>query len=198
MEPRGNTGQGAIHLERLGGARWKRRAFTAQSNVAPTITSRGFNPLQGIRSKRLRIEGYSRAIPSTCRRKRSGAIRPQTACSVRLRGWSSGTGIRCTCGAGFARHPRRAPKCNLVIYPYHAQLLLMFEERAVAGVRRLEAAALRRRRSEESGSGQARTVELWDFSGFSPYATESHSAAGRPGDPRAMVLGRRSFQARTR
>ncbi|HAT33976.1 MAG TPA: hypothetical protein DCW29_24970, partial [Janthinobacterium sp.] len=141
---------------------------------AETVSARGFNPLLEYRAF-ARTGGYYDIFQQRAEEnaksyagKPRGLVFAQTGSSPE---WQELRGI-------FAALPAGATELDLVIYPYHAQILAMFEQVGLwpvfeqwKGLLAAEVEAARR------AHPQAR-ITLWDFSGYSPYQCETIPAKG--------------------
>ena len=135
---------------------------------AATITSRGFNPLLEYVAT-ARIDGYyalfrQRAIENAAQYAR----KPRAVRQLDGRPGAAFVYLRAMLRAAAAQ----GAEVHLVIYPYHAQLLLMFEDSglwpALEDWKRQLVAMV----AEEQSSDRTSAI-IWDFSGFTPYTTEA-------------------------
>ena len=139
-----------------------------------SITARGFNPLLEY-NKFARDDGYysifqQRAVENAKRFARlpRGLANQQTGTSPNL------DELR----AVLAHGAREQSDVHLVIYPYHAQILAMFEAAGLASTfdnwKTLLVEELEKVRTAHPGV----RVTLWDFSGYSSYQCEAIPAKG--------------------
>jgi hypothetical protein len=148
-------------------------AIQHATNVA-TITSRGFNPLQEY-VETARIDGYHALFRQRAMENAAQYVRK--ARSVRQHDGRPAAAfdyLRALLRAAAAQ----GTDVNLVIYPYHAQLMLMFEDAGLWPAfeewkRQLVALA-----AQEQSLVNVPTI-IWDFSGFTPFTTET---IPQPGD----------------
>ena len=78
-------------------------------------------------------------------------------------------------------HARAASRCALVLYPYHVHTLMLFQLTGLWPAYEDWKRELVRRVDAARGTMD---VELWDFTGFSPYTAEQ---VPRPGDTRTEL-----------
>ena len=139
-----------------------------------SITARGFNPLLEY-NKFARDDGYysifqQRAVENAKRfvRLPRGLVNQQTGSSPNL------DELR----AVLAHGVRNQADLHLVIYPYHAQILAMFDEAGLASTfdnwKGMLVEELEKVRTANPGA----RVTLWDFSGYSSYQCEAIPAKG--------------------
>ncbi|MET3131598.1 hypothetical protein AAKU55_001860 [Oxalobacteraceae bacterium GrIS 1.11] len=141
---------------------------------AETVTARGFNPLLEYR-KFAREGGYysifqQRAAENARSyvRKPRGVISPLTGSSQE---WQELRGI-------FAALPPDKTEVALIIYPYHAQILAMFEQIGLWPAFDEWKSLLAREVDAARAAHPNANITLWDFSGFSPYQCETIPARG--------------------
>lgn len=144
------------------------------SDEASTMTARGFNPLNEYRGY-VRQQGYQaifrqRAEESakSIGRKPHGLIRTQSGTSS---DWQE---LRALLdGAATER-----AQIHLVIYPYHAQILAMFERAGLWPTFEQWKSLLVREVERTRQMHPGVEVTLWDFSGFGPIQCERIPAKG--------------------
>lgn len=151
------------------------KTLRIQRNGEATImTARGFNPLREY-EHHARVEGYDAifrqaAIEGAKRlaRKPHGLVAAHSGTS------SDWEGVR----ALMAGAAGDGAQIHLVIYPYHAQILAMFEQTGLWPVfeewKAMLAGEVERARTLHPGA----TITLWDFSGFGPIQCERIPAKG--------------------
>lgn len=139
-----------------------------------SITERGFNPLREY-NKFARDGGYypifqQRAVENAKRFVRAprGLIYNATQLSPDL------DDLRAILALG----ARSRADVNLVIYPYHAQILAMFEEAGLASTFDEWKALMIREVEQIRAAYPGVRITLWDFSGFSSYQCEPIPAKG--------------------
>lgn len=142
-----------------------------------SMTPRGFNPLRDYEAS-AKTEGYysmfrQRAVSNAQRLARM----PKNlfvAGSNTSSEWIALTQM-------LEASARRGGKVAIVIYPYHAQLLAMFEQYGLWDAFE----AWKKRVAEVAEATQRKssgTIEAWDFSGFSDYQCEAIPAQGNRTD----------------
>lgn len=139
-----------------------------------SITARGFNPLREY-NKFAREGGYysifqQRAVENAKRFVRipRGLVETASGSSPDI------DDLR----AILAHGVRDQAEIHLVIYPYHAQILAMFEAAGLAGAFDEWKALLLREVEQVRTANPGARVALWDFSGFSSYQCEPIPAKG--------------------
>lgn len=139
-----------------------------------SITARGFNPLREY-NKFARDDGYysifqQRAVENAKRfvRVPRGLVSSETGSSPNI------DNLR----AILAHGVRDQADMHLVIYPYHAQILAMFEEAGLAATFDEWKALLVSEVEKVRAANPGVRVTLWDFSGFSSYQCEPIPAKG--------------------
>lgn len=139
-----------------------------------SITARGFNPLREY-NKFARDDGYysifqQRAIENAKRfvRVPRGLVNSETGSSPNI------DNLR----AILAHGVRGQAEMHLVIYPYHAQILAMFEEAGLATTFDNWKALLVEEVAKARAANPGARITLWDFSGFSSYQCEPIPAKG--------------------
>lgn len=139
-----------------------------------SITARGFNPLREY-NKFARDDGYysifqQRAIENAKRfvRVPRGLVNSETGSSPNI------DNLR----AILAHGVRGQAEMHLVIYPYHAQILAMFEEAGLATTFDNWKALLVEEVARTRAANPGARITLWDFSGFSSYQCEPIPAKG--------------------
>jgi hypothetical protein len=155
----------------LGGLLQSIRTVVAQRDPYPElITERGFNPLLDYHEI-ARVEGYHAMFQQRARENARAYIGKPSALYVAGTQSSPAFDLIQTL---VDQASRRQTEVHLAIYPYHAQILIMFEAAGLwSGFEQWK-----RHLTEIAARGGAQ-VALWDFSGFSEYATE---AIPPPGD----------------
>jgi len=152
------------------------RTIIAQHERYPEIiTDRGLNPLreyEGI----ARVEGYHAMFAQRAQENARAYVRKPSG--IFVEGTRSSPSFAIVEGL-VERARQRGTELHLLIYPYHAQILVMFE---AAGL--WPAFEEWKRRLAEIAVAGGDAVVLWDFSGFSTYATE---AIPGPGDRKAEL-----------
>jgi hypothetical protein len=135
---------------------------------AQTITSRGLNPLLEYH-KYARQEGYFSIFQQRAQENAKSLVRRPHGLTVPGTGSSSNIDELRRMLTTMAQD---GTEVHLLIYPYHAQLLAMFEEAGLQPVMEewkqmlvREVDAVRRREPKAR-------ITLWDFSGFSPIQCE--------------------------
>jgi hypothetical protein len=143
---------------------------------APTVTGRGFNPMHDYEAIAA-TEGYralfaQRNLENARSYLRDGLhLEPSSPPGP---SWTALARMKATCIA-------RSIHCVFVIYPYHADILELFD---AAGLWpsferwKREAAAM----LVVPASVGATPIELWDFSGYDAYTTEAVLASGKEVD----------------
>lgn len=141
---------------------------------AETMTARGFNPLLEY-GKYARIEGYYSIFQQRALENAGGMLRLPHAL---VRPATGSSDDLATLHAMLLALAGDGTETHLVIYPYHAQLLAMFEQAGLwpafeewKGLLVREVDAIRR---QHSGA----RIVLWDFSGFSAIQCERIPAKG--------------------
>lgn len=139
-----------------------------------SITARGFNPLLEY-NKFARADGYysifqQRAVENAKRfvRVPRGLVNHATGSSPNI------DDLR----AILAHGVRHQADMHLVIYPYHAQILAMFEEAGLASTFDNWKALLVEEVEKVRAANPGARVTLWDFSGYSSYQCEPIPAKG--------------------
>lgn len=135
---------------------------------ASTMTARGFNPL--LEYKRyVREEGYhslfkQRALENAKNilRKPHAVIQTRTGTSA---DWQD-------LGAVLDGAARKDADIHLIIYPYHAQILALFEQAGVWPVFEQWKMLLAREVARAAEKHPGARIKLWDFSGFSAIQCE--------------------------
>lgn len=135
---------------------------------AETMTLRGFNPLQEYK-KYAREEGYNalfqqRAMENAKSyvRKPRSLIAPETGSSRDL------DELR----AFFSAVSKENTELHLIIYPYHAQILAMFEQTGLWPLFEEWKRLLAREVDAVRKANPDSRITLWDFSGFSNFQCE--------------------------
>ena len=140
---------------------------------APSMTARGFNPLREYQQM-ARDEGYyalfrQRAQDYAARFKR--APRGLVTRSGSAREFDQLQAV-------LARGAHDGATVDVVIYPYHAQVMALFEEAGLAPLfeqwKTLLATQVATLRAAHPGA----RITLWDFSGYAPYQCEAIPAKG--------------------
>jgi len=146
------------------------RTIIAQHGRYPEIiTDRGLNPLreyEGI----ARVEGYHAMFAQRAQENARAYVRKPSG--IFVDGTRSSPSLSIVEGL-VERARQRGTELHLVIYPYHAQILVMFE---AAGL--WPAFEQWKRRLAEIAAKGGPGITLWDFSGFSDYTTEPIPGAG--------------------
>ena len=139
-----------------------------------SITARGFNPLLEY-NKFARDDGYhsifqQRAVENAKRfvRLPRGLVHQQTGSSPNI------DELR----AVLAHGVRDQSDVHLVIYPYHAQILAMFDAAGLASSFDNWKALLVEEVEKARAANPGARVTLWDFSGYSGYQCEAIPAKG--------------------
>lgn len=141
---------------------------------AQVMTQRGFNPLREYHGF-ARKEGYYAIFQQRAQENAKNLVaRPR---SLQLAGGAeSDSTLRLR--AMLDRMAQDGTDVHLVIYPYHAQLLAMFDEAGLHGLMQ----EWKRRLVQETDQALARhpgaRIRVWDFSGYGPYQCERIPAAG--------------------
>lgn len=139
-----------------------------------TMTPRGHNPLREYEGF-ARTEGYFSIFQQRAQENAKNLVaRPH---GLFLPGGAdSDSTLRLR--AMLDRMARERTEVHLVIYPYHAQLMAMFEEVGLQGAldewRRLLVREADRARARNDGA----RITVWDFSGYGPEQCERIPAAG--------------------
>lgn len=139
-----------------------------------SITARGFNPLREY-NKFARDDGYysifqQRAVENAKRfvRVPRGLVNSETGSSPNI------DNLRAILAHGVSGQA----EMHLVIYPYHAQILAMFEEAGLATTFDNWKALLVEEVAKARAANPGARITLWDFSGFSSYQCEPIPAKG--------------------
>ncbi|CAH0218524.1 hypothetical protein SRABI118_02165 [Massilia sp. Bi118] len=139
-----------------------------------TLTASGHTPLLEYR-KYARQEGYNAIFKQRAQENAKNLVRKPA--NLFLKGTGSSASID-RLREMLARMAQDGTEVNLVIYPYHAQLMAMFEEAGLQPTmeewKRVlvqEVDAMRRRQPNAR-------IHLWDFSGFDAVQCEAIPAAG--------------------
>jgi hypothetical protein len=152
------------------------RTFVAQYERYPEIiTDRGFNPLLEYEAI-ARAEGYYTMFRQRAQENARAYVRKPAG--VFVKGTQTSPAFEII-RALVAQASQRGTELHLVIYPYHAQILVMFE---AAGL--WPAFEQWKRRLAEIVEAGGQKVVLWDFSGFSDYTMENIPG---PGDRKSQV-----------
>lgn len=138
------------------------------------VTANGYNPMLEY-AKYARDEGYYAIFRQRAEEYASSFQRKPRALVYRATGSSPAWDDLRSMLALAGQHQRTL---QLIIYPYHAQLLALFEQ---AGLWPLFE-QWKQRLAEEVAQAQRQYpdshISLWDFSGFSPYQCEAIPAKG--------------------
>jgi hypothetical protein len=145
-----------------------------RSNDIETMTPRGFNPLLEY-YKHVRNDGYyplfqqrATEYAKTFVRKPHGLIEQATGSSPDLAALQ----------AVLANAASEQTMLDVVIYPYHAQILAMFDQVGLDPVFARWKSLLTHDVESIRAAYPKAQVTLWDFSGFSPYQCELIPARG--------------------
>ncbi|WP_088750599.1 hypothetical protein [Herbaspirillum robiniae] len=141
---------------------------------APLVTANGFNPMLEY-AKYARDEGYYAIFRQRAEDYAASFVRKPRQLAYADSGSSP---AREDLRAMIALAGKERVALQLVIYPYHAQMLALFEQ---AGLWPLFE-SWKRMLAEEVAQAQRDypgvAIELWDFSGFAPYQCEPIPAKG--------------------
>jgi hypothetical protein len=130
---------------------------------ADVMTPRGFNPLRGYVSI-ARREGYFRLFKQRAQE--------NTRIYLRKAKGSLSLGDLAHLDAILDLVAESGGEANLIIYPYHAQILALFEETGLAGAFEEWKMALISEVSAARARHPGARITLFDFSGYGPYNCE--------------------------
>lgn len=146
------------------------KTLQIQKNIeAETITSRGFNPLHEY-NKYAREQGYHSLFQQRAEENAKNYIRKRdhvilSAPDSRAR-WSDFRSLLINASENGA-------ELHIVIYPYHAQILLMFEQVGLWPAFEQWKEQLSKEIDSIKILHSEAKIQLWDFSGYSPIQCEA-------------------------
>lgn len=141
---------------------------------AQVMTPRGYNPLREYNGF-ARKEGYYAIFQQRAQENAKNLMsRPR---SLQLAGGAdSDSTLRLR--AMLDRMAQDGTEVQLVVYPYHAQLLAMFDEAGLHGLMEEWKRLLVQEADRVRVRHPAARIGVWDFSGYGPYQCERIPAAG--------------------
>jgi hypothetical protein len=158
-------------LDALGDALKTVRQQKAEN--APTMTARGFNPLREYRQL-ARDEGYYALFQQRAADygKRFAKLPPSLA------GTSGSPSEIAQLRAVVEHGAADGARVDVVIYPFHAQIMVLLESAGMAPVFDAWRTALAREVDAARAAHPGVRITLWDFSGYAPYQCEPIPAKG--------------------
>lgn len=145
-----------------------------RSNDVETMTQQGFNPLLEY-YKYVRNDGYYPIFQQRATEYAKTFVRKPHGLAEHATGSSQNfDSLR----AILANSAREKTKLDVVIYPYHAQILAMFEQVGLAPVFARWKSLMAHDIESMRAAYPAAQITLWDFSGFSPFQCEVIPARG--------------------